>query len=111
MPINLISKTLVMLSVDKTKKPVLMMNSIPLGLVIPSYSDVTFKLKLDDNSEFNVGDILETTLSYSVPTSNDVYLLVHRFKKSTNTSNGQVQNALGNNQDKVDSYKKEKTKK
>jgi hypothetical protein len=37
-------------------------------------------------SGFVVGDVLETTLTYSLPVSNDIYAVVHRFEKSSNVN-------------------------
>ena len=109
MPILLIDKTLALVPADKTKAPEVIMTSIPLGLTVPPYSDVTFKLKLGKaGSGFNVGDVLQVGLTYSLPVSNDVYSLVHIFKKSSKTdAQGYVVNQQGNNQAKLDAYQKE----
>jgi len=106
MPILLVDKTLVLK--PKNEQASLVMTSIPLGLTVPAYGEVTFNLALwQAGSGFVVGDVLETTLTYSLPVSNDIYAVVHRFQKSNNTNEQwQTTNALGDNKDKQEKYNK-----
>jgi len=104
MPISLIDKTLVLK--PKNAKATLLMASIPLGVTIPAYKEVTFTSKLwQAGSGFVVGDVVETTLTYSLPVSKDLYFVVHRFKKSSDVnSKGQAKNAFGDNKDVEKKY-------
>jgi len=108
MPILLVDKTLVLRPANGSKN-VVVMTSIPLGLAVPAYSDISFTLDLGAaGSGFVVGDVLETTLTYTLPVSNDIYALVHLFKKSNKTNaQGLVENQLGNNQTKLENYNKQ----
>ena len=107
MPILLLSKTLVMKPADTKKEPVVLMSSIPLNVVIPPYSNISLNLNVDKlENWFSIGDILETTLTYSLPISNDIYAIIHKFKKSSNLKDGLVQNELWDNKDKESAYKK-----
>jgi len=115
MPIELLDKSLVLKPANAKRQPVLIMSSIPLNIVLPPYSTMELDLKLGNTTGFVVGDVLETTLTYMLPVSNDVYAVVHRFEKSSEVnSQGYVKNALGDNSQKTNQYDKmvkEKSKK
>ena len=106
MPILLLDKTLVLKPANKT--PVILMTSIPLWITVPPYSEITFNLKLGNNwKNFKVGDVLDTTISYSLPVSNDIYTVSNIFKRSNKeNTNWLIENALWNNKEKYSSYKK-----
>ena len=114
MPILLVDKTLVLKPANINKQTSLIMSSIPLGLTVPSEWEVTFNLDLWKIwTGFKIGDVLETTLTYKLPVSNDIYAVVHLFKKSNNkNADNLIENQFWDNQVKVDTYsKKENVKK
>lgn len=107
MPIELLSKTLVLQPQGNTQAPVALAVQIPLGLVVPPYSNVTLKLDLTQKgSGFKLGDVLVSTITYRLPISNDIYSLVHLFKHSGKTNaQGNVVNAYGDNSELEAKYK------
>ena len=112
MPILLLNKTLVLKPVDVKKQPLLLATSLPLGVSIPAYGKVDLDLQLGQAASwFVVGDVLETTLTYSLPVSKDVYAVVHRFQKSNQTNKkGDIKNALWDNKDDQKKYKESNKK-
>jgi len=113
MPILLLNKTLVLKPADVKKQALLVATSLPLGITIPAYGKVELNLQLGQaGSWFVIGDVLETTLTYSLPVSNDVYALVHRFQKSNQTNKQwNIKNQLGDNKDVQKKYNDSKKNK
>lgn len=106
MPILLLNKTLVLKPADIKKQPLLVTTSLPLSVTLPAHGEVELKLQLGQaGSWFVIGDVLETTLTYSLPVSKDVYAVVHRFQKSNQTNKqGNVKNQLWDNKDVQKKY-------
>lgn len=107
MPIELLSKTLVLQPQGNAKAPIALAVQIPLGIVVPPYSNVTLKLDLTQRgSGFKLGDVLVSTITYKLPISNDIYSLVHLFKHSGKANaQGNIVNAYGDNSELEAKYK------
>ena len=106
MPILLLNKTLVLKPANTKKQPILIATSLPLDITIPAYGKIKLKLHLGQaGSWFVVGDVLETTLTYSLPVSKDIYAVVHRFQKSNQVNKkGNIKNKLWNNEELQKKY-------
>ena len=107
MPIELLSKTLVLQPQGNKQAPVALAVQIPLGIVVPPYSNITLKLDLTQKgSWFKLGDVLVSTITYRLPVSNDIYSLVHLFKHSGKVNaQGNITNAYGDNSQLEAQYK------